>query len=55
MSASPASSSATGLSARTQRILEAPVLPLLLTLALPNIGEAAARIPFLTADALFVS
>lgn len=55
MSASPASSSATGLSARTQRILEAPVLPLLLTLALPNIGEAGARITFLTADALFVS
>lgn len=55
MSASSASSSASGLSARTQRILEAPVLPLLLTLALPNIGEAAARITFLTADALFVS
>src|SRR5258708_15056474 len=43
------------LSSRTQRILEAPVLPLLLSLALPNIGEAAARITFLTADALFVS
>jgi putative MATE family efflux protein len=43
------------LSARTQRILGAPVLPLLLSLAAPNIGEAAARITFLTADALFVS
>ena len=43
------------LSARTQRILEAPVLPLLLAMAAPNIGEAAARITFLTADALFVS
>jgi putative MATE family efflux protein len=43
------------LPARTQRILEAPVLPLLLTLAAPNIGEAAARITFLTADAIFVS
>ena len=43
------------LSARTQRILEAPVLPLLLTLAAPNIGEAVARITFLTADAIFVS
>jgi putative MATE family efflux protein len=43
------------LSSRTRRILEAPVMPLLLTLALPNIGEAAARIVFLTADALFVS
>ena len=43
------------LSARTQRILEAPVLPLLLSLAAPNIGEAAARITFLAADALFVS
>ena len=43
------------LSSRTQRILEAPVLPLLLSLAAPNIGEAAARITFLTADAIFVS
>jgi MATE family, multidrug efflux pump len=43
------------LSARTQRILEAPVLPLLLSLAAPNIGEAAARITFLTADAIYVS
>jgi Na+-driven multidrug efflux pump len=43
------------LSARTQRILEAPVLPLLLSFAAPNIGEAAARITFLAADALFVS
>ncbi len=43
------------LSARTQRILEAPVLPMLLGLAAPNIGEAAARITFLTADAIFVS
>jgi putative MATE family efflux protein len=43
------------LSVRTQRILEAPVLPLLLKLAAPNIGEAAARITFLTADAVFVS
>jgi putative MATE family efflux protein len=43
------------MSARTQRILHAPVLPLLLSLAAPNIGEAAARIIFLTADALFVS
>ena len=43
------------LSSRTRRILEAPVLPLLLSLAAPNIGEAAARITFLTADAVFVS
>src|SRR5260370_38817235 len=43
------------LSSRTQRILEAPVLPLLMSLAAPNIGEAAARITFLTADALFAS
>jgi putative MATE family efflux protein len=43
------------LSTRTQRILEVPILPLLLSLAAPNIGEAAARITFLTADALFVS
>jgi len=44
-----------GRSRQGQRILEAPVLPLLLSLAAPNIGEAAARITFLTADALFVS
>ncbi len=43
------------LSSRTQRILEAPVLPLLLSLAAPTIGEAAARITFLTAAAVFVS
>lgn len=43
------------LSAPTRRILEAPVLPLLFKLAAPNIGEAAARITFLTADAIFVS
>ncbi len=43
------------MSSRTRRILDAPVLPLLFSLALPNIGEAAARIVFLTADALFVS
>src|SRR5258708_22375522 len=43
------------LPSRPQRILEAPVLPLLLSLAAPNSGEAAARITFLTADALFVS
>jgi hypothetical protein len=30
-------------------------LPLLPTLAAPNIGEAVARITFLTADAIFVS
>jgi hypothetical protein len=43
------------LSARIQHLLEAPVLPLLFRLAAPNIGEAAARITFLTADAIFVS
>ena len=43
------------LSARTQRILEAPVLPLLLSLGAAKICEAMARIIFLTADAIFVS
>jgi len=42
-------------SARTQLLLEAPALPLLLRLSAPNLGEAAARITFLAADALFVS
>ena len=45
----------TVLSPRTQRLLEAPVLPLLLSLAAPNVGEAVARITFLAADAIFVS
>jgi Na+-driven multidrug efflux pump len=40
---------------RTRLLLEAPILPTLLRLAAPNIGEAVARITFLTADALFVS
>ena len=38
-----------------QHILRAPVLRLLLKLTAPNVGEAAARITFLTADAIFVS
>src|SRR5882672_6584882 len=40
---------------RTRLLLEAPILSTLLRLAAPNIGEAVARITFLTADALFVS
>ena len=45
----------TTLPPRTRLLLEAPILPTLLRLATPNIGEAVARITFLTADALFVS
>lgn len=40
---------------RTQRLLQAPVLPTLLRLAAPNMGEAAARVAFIACDALFVS
>ena len=40
---------------RTRRLLEAPVLPTLLRLAAPNMGEAAARVLFIACDALFVS
>lgn len=42
------------LSPRTRRILEGPVAPTLLRLALPNLGEAAARIAFVSFDAVFV-
>ncbi len=42
------------LSPRTRRILEGPVAPTLLRLALPNLGEAAARIAFISFDAVFV-
>jgi putative MATE family efflux protein len=47
--------SATVLSARTRLLLEGPPLPTLLRLAAPNVGEAAARVTFISADALFVS
>jgi putative MATE family efflux protein len=43
------------LPSRTRMLLTAPVLPTLLRLSAPNLGEAAARITFLTADAAFVS
>jgi len=42
------------LSARTRRLLEAPILGTLLRLAAPNVGEAAARIAFIAGDAVFV-
>ena len=47
--------SASALSARTRLLLEGPPLPTLLRLAAPNVGEAAARVTFISADALFVS
>jgi putative MATE family efflux protein len=40
---------------RTRTLLLAPVLPTLMRLAAPSLGEAAARVTFLTADAIFVS
>ncbi len=43
------------LAPRTRTLLTAPVLPTLLRLSAPNLGEAAARITFLTADVAFVS
>lgn len=46
---------ASALSARTRLLLEGPPLPTLLRLAAPNVGEAAARVTFISADALFVS
>ena len=50
-----ASRSAAGHDARTRRLLEGPVLATLLRLAAPNLGEAAARVAFISCDALFVS
>ena len=41
--------------ARTRRLLEGPILPTLLRLAAPNMGEAAARVAFIACDAWFVS
>jgi len=38
-----------------RRLLEAPVFPTLLRLALPNLAEAVARVAFITLDAYFVS
>jgi hypothetical protein len=42
------------LAARTRILLEGPILATLLRLALPNLGEAAARISFVAVDAVFV-
>ncbi|MGE0713848.1 MAG: MATE family efflux transporter [Alphaproteobacteria bacterium] len=44
----------TELAPRTRRILEGPVMATLLRLAAPNLGEAAARIAFVSFDAVFV-
>ena len=51
----PAAATTDGRDARTRLLLEAPVLPTLLRLAAPNMGEAAARVTFIACDALFVS
>jgi len=45
----------TTIDARTKHLLEAPVFPTLLRLAAPNVGEAAARVAFISLDAVFVS
>jgi len=39
---------------RTWRLLHAPLVPTLLKMAAPNLGEAGARIAFVAADAVFV-
>jgi putative MATE family efflux protein len=41
-------------SSLTRLQLDGPIAPTLLRLALPNLGEAAARVAFVTADAMFV-
>lgn len=45
----------TDLPPRIRMLLQAPVLPTLLRLAAPNLGEAAARVAFIACDALFVA
>ena len=53
--AAPALGSASvAVNPRIRRLLEAPVLPTLLRLALPNLAEAVARVAFITLDAYFV-
>ena len=44
-----------GVPARTRLLLEGRVLPTLLRLAAPDLGEAAARVGFIAADGWFVS
>jgi Na+-driven multidrug efflux pump len=51
----PAPHLARELPPRTRLLLSAPVLRTLLRLSAPNLGEAVARVIFLSADALFVS
>lgn len=43
-----------GFDPRTRRLLNGPIVPTLLRLAFPNVGEAAARIAFVTFDAVYV-
>lgn len=49
-----AQSSGVAQDARTERLLRAPVASTLLRLAAPNLGEAAARVAFISLDAVFV-
>jgi putative MATE family efflux protein len=42
------------LAPRTQLLLHGPILRTLLRLSIPNLGEAAARVAFVTFDAIFV-
>jgi putative MATE family efflux protein len=55
MQGSTTPSAADALAPRTRALLVSPVLPTLLRLSTPDLAEAAARIIFLTTDALFVS
>ena len=50
-----ASPVAADLPPRIRMLLQAPVLPTLLRLAAPNLGEAAARVAFIACDAVFVA
>lgn len=50
----PATSPAASSQDPTRRLLQGPIAPTLLRLALPNVGEAGARIAFIACDAVFV-
>ncbi|WP_125182709.1 MATE family efflux transporter [Minwuia thermotolerans] len=52
--AAAASGPPEAVSPRTRLLLEGPVTPTLLRLAFPNFGEAAARVAFISFDAVFI-
>lgn len=55
MSAVTTAAAAPELPPRIRLLLQAPVLPTLLRLAAPNLGEAAARVAFIACDAIFIA